>query len=109
MQEYVLSQRLVLQCYAREKLHLNLLSFPTNIENISEVKKNTLYAAGEKNLKFYLHISMSRSGVVTKRSNPTPEVRGSGWEEQPHVQRVGGGGPRRAAPRSQSGGAAVRG
>ena len=35
LQEYVLSQKLVLQCYAREKLHLNLLFFPTNIENIN--------------------------------------------------------------------------
>ena len=27
-----------------------------------------------------------RSAVVAKRSYPTPEVRGSGREEQPHVQ-----------------------
>ena len=27
-----------------------------------------------------------RPGVVARRSNPTPEVRGGGQEDQPHVQ-----------------------
>ena len=26
-----------------------------------------------------------RPGVAAGRSNPTPEARGSGWQEQPHV------------------------
>ena len=28
----------------------------------------------------------TRSGVASGRTNHTPEVRGSGWEDQPHVQ-----------------------
>ena len=31
-----------------------------------------------------------RPGVAAGRSYPTPEVRGSGREEQPHIQRVVG-------------------
>ena len=27
-----------------------------------------------------------RPGAVARRSNPTPEARGGGWEDQPHVQ-----------------------
>ena len=27
-----------------------------------------------------------RPGAAARRSNPTPEARGGGWEEQPHVQ-----------------------
>ena len=27
-----------------------------------------------------------RAGAMAGRSNPTPEAKGSGWEEQPHVQ-----------------------
>ena len=27
-----------------------------------------------------------RPGVVAGRSNPMPEARGGGWEDQPHVQ-----------------------
>ena len=30
--------------------------------------------------------SHPRPGVVTLRSHPEPEARGSGWEEQPHIQ-----------------------
>ena len=58
-----------------------------------------------------------RSGVVARRSYPTPEVRGDGPEEQPHIQgvvaarvqegREGTGGLRGDTPRSRSGGAAV--
>ena len=29
-----------------------------------------------------------RSGVAAERSYPTSEVRGSGWEEVPHIQGV---------------------
>ena len=29
-----------------------------------------------------------RSGAVTRRTYPTPEARGHGWEEQPHLQGV---------------------
>ena len=29
-----------------------------------------------------------RPGAAARRSNPTPEARGGGREEQPHVQRV---------------------
>ena len=29
-----------------------------------------------------------RPGVAAGRGHPTPEARGSGWEEQPHVQGV---------------------
>ena len=28
----------------------------------------------------------TRSGVAAGRSYPTPKTRGSGWEDQPHVQ-----------------------
>ena len=30
----------------------------------------------------------SRPGAAARRSNPMPEARGGGWEEQPHVQRA---------------------
>ena len=33
-------------------------------------------------------IIVSISGVVARRSNPTPEARGSSQEEQPHIQGV---------------------
>ena len=29
-----------------------------------------------------------RPGVVAGRSHPTPEARGGGWEDQPHIQGV---------------------
>ena len=29
-----------------------------------------------------------RSGAAARRGYPTSEVRGGGWEEQPHVQEV---------------------
>ena len=51
------------------------------------------------------------SGAAAKRSYPTPEVRGGGREEQPHIQGTAaalGAGPRGATPRSRPGGAAVR-
>ena len=41
-------------------------------------------------------LSSPRSGAVAKRSYPTPEVRGGGREEQPHVQGA-------AAARAQEG------
>ena len=28
----------------------------------------------------------SRPGAASGRSNPTPEARGSSWENQPHIQ-----------------------
>ena len=31
---------------------------------------------------------MTRLGVAAERSYPKTEVRGGGWEEQPHVQRA---------------------
>ena len=43
-----------------------------------------------------------RSGAAAGRSHPMPEARGSGREEQPHVQgavAVGAGEPRGAIPR----------
>ena len=29
-----------------------------------------------------------RPGAAGGRSNPKPEARGSGWEDQPHIQRA---------------------
>ena len=54
--------------------------------------------------------SSSKVGVAAERSYLTPEVRGGGWEELPHVQGAAAAqrGPRGATPRSRSGGAAVR-
>ena len=29
---------------------------------------------------------MAPRGAVAERSHPTPEARGGGWEDQPHIQ-----------------------
>ena len=63
-------------------------------------------------LQYFGHL-MRRADSLEKtlvRSYPTPEVRGSGREEQPHAQGAAAawGGPRGTTPRSRSGGVAVR-
>ena len=51
------------------------------------------------------------SGAAAKRSYPTPEVRGGGREEQPHIQGTAaalGAGLRGATTRLRPGGVAVK-
>ena len=60
-----------------------------------------LFLGGMQTAQYYSHlydlflcktigfkILMTRLGVAAERSYPKTEVRGGGWEEQPHVQRA---------------------
>ena len=55
-------------------------------------------------------ISFRMDWLAAETSYCTPEVRGGGWKEQPHVQGAAAapGEPRGATPHPRSGGAAVR-